>query len=530
MPLDTKAATARPENRRRVLLAHSLLSAVLISVGFASSEFRLDFEKLIYPSCVLLTVTFIWILWSWFWLRKALFEPYPIFMMAAGLFNGGQAVLEVFKLNPSGVLDGRVSPDTLVPALYLVTIGATFLHIGALLALGPSPVGSTHIATATSSSQRAARMTGLILLAISAVPTVMLLRQSVSVVMDSGYMGLYQGSGPQALTRILSAFLIPGTIFLIVGSRNTPKIQVVCFVVIGCYTLVYLFLGGRAAATTGCTAVVWAFDRSIRRIPRRMILIAGLVAVVVFGLVEQTRELAGRNRLSLESQYDALTNLENPLTEPIAEMGGSLLTVTHTLLLVPEGRSFDWGVSYWYAILTIIPNLGWDVHPSVAHGLLADWLVRIVEPVVAARGGGLGFSFIAEAYLNFGWYGAPVCLAILGYLLCRLFLLADSADLAKQAMVASFLSFILVFPRGESAIVVRGLVWYAVLPYLLMTALATQRRIAAALPKSSRLRASGILSTEPRLVRTARRRSTHPPDLPPRSMDAGTARTVLIER
>jgi hypothetical protein len=45
--------------------------------------------------------------------------------------------------------------------------------------------------------------------------------------------------------------------------------------------------------------------------------------------------------------------------------------------------------------------------------------------------------------------------------------MADSGDPAKQALVASFLSFFLILPRGESAFVVRPFFWYALIPYLL---------------------------------------------------------------
>ena len=45
------------------------------------------------------------------------------------------------------------------------------------------------------------------------------------------------------------------------------------------------------------------------------------------------------------------------------------------------------------------------MHPSVAHGQPSDWLIETVNPYLAERGLGLGFSFIAEAYMNFGKVG-----------------------------------------------------------------------------------------------------------------------------
>ncbi len=57
-----------------------------------------------------------------------------------------------------------------------------------------------------------------------------------------------------------------------------------------------------------------------------------------------------------------------------------------------------------------------------------------------------------------------------------LFLKADGADPARHALAGSFLSFLFAFARGESAIVARGLIWYAVVPYLLVTVVTMRGR------------------------------------------------------
>src|SRR5690606_22908143 len=134
------------------------------------------------------------------------------------------------------------------------------------------------------------------------------------------------------------------------------------------------------------------------------------------------------------------------------------------------------GASYFYALTAIMPNVGWEVHPTIRHGTLSEWLVKTVDPVIAAAGGGLGCSVIAEAYLNFGWVGGPLWLMLLGYGLSWLFMKSDGTDPARLALAASFLSFFFVFARGEAAIVARGLVWYALAPYLLAVLLTKRSR------------------------------------------------------
>ena len=163
----------------------------------------------------------------------------------------------------------------------------------------------------------------------------------------------------------------------------------------------------------------------------------------------------------------AWSAIDNPAMSALSEIGQSMSTVSYTLDLVPAVRPFDLGASYVYAVIAVIPNVGWDVHPTMAHGTLSTWLVRTVEPTTAARGGGLGYSFIAEAYENFGWTGVPMVMIALGWVAGRLSSATrDKHDPAMLAMAATLLSFALIYARAETADFVRSICWYGLAPYL----------------------------------------------------------------
>ncbi len=475
LTLPSLALSGEYSRSQAILLIHIMFTGVVVWAGVLTSVLQFSPERLVYPACLLVTASFAWILWSWYTLRRTLFEPYSLFMIAVGLFNGGQALLELFGINPGGILLGRVADDILTRALFLVALSVLCLHAGALVALRRRPSRKSAEESGPH-RERAARLVGWLLFAIALVPTVDLLKMSFDLVLDYGYLSLYSQHASTPLSWALSAFLVPAVIFLLAGSKKNRGTQFFCLALLALYGAVSLFLGARGAATMSCLACAWVFESSIRRVPRSLICFFTVAALFVFPLVRETRNTSGRDRLSWESQWENLSHLENPAASTIAEMGSSLVTVTHTLALVPDTRPYDWGASYVYAVAAVIPNLGWEVHPSVAHGLLSDWLISTVDPVVFNSGGGLGFSCIAEAYLNFGWIGGPLWLGFLGFWMAWLFLAADGADPAKHALAASFLSFLFVFARGESAIVARGLIWYAVVPYLLVTALTISRR------------------------------------------------------
>jgi oligosaccharide repeat unit polymerase len=148
-------------------------------------------------------------------------------------------------------------------------------------------------------------------------------------------------------------------------------------------------------------------------------------------------------------------------------MGHQMFTIAYTIDLVPRTRAYEMGASYYYGLLTVFPNLFWKVHPTIVRGLEERWLIENVVPSSTPRIETYTFSFIAEAYLNFGRWGAPIFLGLLGFLFGSLVLWADrSGDIARLAMVAVFLVYFIFLPKAETALVARGLAWYSVLPYL----------------------------------------------------------------
>ena len=95
-------------------------------------------ESLIYSLSCVLSILAIWSFFSWYLLTKSLFNPYLMFFLSALLFNGGQALLEVFNLNENGLGNWYLGDDLpylssedIVNTLYLVIIGISTFHLGA---------------------------------------------------------------------------------------------------------------------------------------------------------------------------------------------------------------------------------------------------------------------------------------------------------------------------------------------------------------------------------------------------------------
>jgi oligosaccharide repeat unit polymerase len=412
----------------------------------------------------------VWSFASWWLMRRTLFEPYPAFLLAAFLFNTGHAVLDIFGANAKGFLFDRVGREEIYLALLLVIVSLSWLHLGALIAV--SRRGARRLsAAARARSGFAARMVGAVLLAICWYPAFLTLKTTLTRSLTAGYMSTYQqdfATGVGAGADVLAAFLVPAALFLLAGSVRQPAMRLIPVGIIGLVVFTNLAIGARITAVMALFALAWQWHHTVRRIQLQWLVVAGLTMMfVVFPVVRGVRDGSGSDRYSVTALTDSFRAIENPVVEIVSEMGFSMSTVAYTLELVPERRSFDYGVSYGYAVLAVIPNIFWSLHPTVAHGLAADWLIWEVDPSNAARQVGLGYSFIAEAYLNFGWFGAPLVMLVVGFGVVSLTRWAtEYDDPVRFAAVAAFMTFFLRFPRGESAGVIRPLIWYGLLPYL----------------------------------------------------------------
>jgi oligosaccharide repeat unit polymerase len=463
-----------------VLCVSAVLTAVLLH-GSANTA-------VLIPLCTVITVTFAWSLWSWRHMTGTLVDPYGMFMTSLFLFNAGQAPLEVLGMNGQGLVGGKFDDETLIATLLLVCLGLSFTHLGALLAVRSPPMRLRRPRFVVSG--QALRATGWVLLSVSAVPSWILLSDTATRVVEGGYIALFQREasiGIAAGPQVLAVFLVPAAIFLLAGAEGRRREVVTAALVISGHTMVQLFLGFRSTAIMPACAFAWLWDRLEWKLNRRWMIAVGLLlTLVVLPGIRQTRDLIGVERISPKILVDSYTSLDNPIVSTVSEMGGSMATVAYTYVLVPSSRAFDNGVGYAYAMLTVLPNLFWPVHPTISHGTASDWLISTVDPFVAGKQGGMGYSCIAEAYLNFGWTGVVIVMSMVGFVAGKLGVAARQEDCGRLALVATFTAFALRFPRDESTSLVRAFVWYSFLPYVsarLVSRLGQFKRVPRTMPQ-----------------------------------------------
>lgn len=469
-------STTRQRRAAPVLFTHlCFVASVLAMYVWVRPLVGWNDGALLYAASLTLLVELGWLLGSWKLMTGSMFDPYGIFIIAATVFNAGCAFLYLVGLNTTGlmILDFSFPADVTLQTLLLIFLCLAAFHFGALLYAGSRQTPlfpDRRTAPQASPSPEVIRFVGWALIFASALPTALQLKQAISVVRTSGYFGLYQqdyATGLQASMQFLSSFIVPGALVLLAGSHDSRRGRVVSGTVVAIYAMIQLFLGARYPAIAPVIAYALLWHRVIRPLPRALTIGA---AIFVFGillpLVGATRDKSVADPFAPEM---ARSSSGNRFTGVLVETESTTSTIADTLTFVPSVRKFDHGTQYFYAASTLAPNLFWNLHPATRHGLAGDWVTRIVDPGFAASSGSLGYSFIAEAYLNWGWIGGPIFLGIVGFFFARLVCWGCCAAApARMAVVASFLTFIVFWARGESINIVRPLVWYALMPYLMI--------------------------------------------------------------
>ncbi len=125
----------------------------------------------------------------------------------------------------------------------------------------------------------------------------------------------------------------------------------------------------------------------------------------------------------LNERFSQLSFKDFNILDGPAEMGMSIRPLVETVDLM-RAKDFRRGKTYLLGIAGIVPNLAlrWEVSAKEAEDELppSHWITAMVDPWTYKNYGGMGFSAIAEPYMNFGLPGVVLYFIVLAFFLVRL--------------------------------------------------------------------------------------------------------------
>lgn len=290
---------------------------------------------------------------------------------------------------------------------------------------------------------------GYFLLLISIVPTFYMLKKDIMTIQVYGYGATLQAAsgGIEKIFTLISEFFPISVIWLLIYEKR-KQIKSMVLLLTATYILLQLAGGSRIQVFRFAIILFMIYSLYYKKINKRnmmFFLLVGIIGVFVLSLISsiRTRIYASSNLTEL-IQMAALDLWQNNfIVETLRELGNTQIINTLVYIKCPKVIDYAYGTSYLKMIFSVVPNLWGGIHPSSID-------VDSVFSPLYSKTTGLGSSFVAEAYWNFGFLSIIFCF-ILGKLFtyidirlneaCRF----DTDDNKLKAYIYFYLCFLLIF-------------------------------------------------------------------------------------
>jgi oligosaccharide repeat unit polymerase len=438
-----------------VICLNALICLLTMFYRLVGSDANLD-QLLIVQSVSFLSLI-VFHSYSWFKQGGSDLSLAYLFFLMVFIFNGGKALLFLFYQGyeePFFTFFGENDYQLVVRAFEYSYVGMFVMSSAMLLNMNEAPAKNT---PANENQTLAAKVTGILFLAVSLPAAIYDLQSMLMKVISGGYFALFsseQDFGASGIVKVLGFFLFPAFYITLIAFRENKLVIYCVWILAAIFTVAKLAMGARLVALVPFLIMLSLWDVTVKQVGRKIIYLSGIgMVAVVFPALSLLR---------VGEELDDKGGITDSIFTIIKEMSDSMSPLVWVMQRVPSKMDFQYGDSFLLATSTAIPNLFWDAHPA-QRGSLALWLAREVDPWIAKQGGGFGFSIFAEFYLNFYWFGM-IILFITTILISKLAKVREN-PINTAFCFGCFLGLML-WPRGELVAVARFILWNVGIPWL----------------------------------------------------------------
>ncbi len=382
-------------------------------------------------------------------------SPAMLYLYALGVFHFGLAGLWALGA-PAARMPLWFSTWDLAPALRLSILATACYQVGVTFA-------AAHTKPPDHRRQEERQRHNSVMFACGMVVTAVGLAAllagawqiGIGRLLSATYMESYELTRTYDPRLLISSLqVVPMGLYLAAASAPTKRVRQV--LAVGLVWGAFIFLAGYRGYAMAPLAVLLALvDRRGVGLPKRWLAVGAAVVLLALPAARVAREKSLQQRSFVD-----LTSSASPFAA-IAEMGGSIRPLVHTLVLL-ETEELRWGYTYWQAAQMLVPNLAMEWqgggYQPIEELPPSHWVTRIVEPWIYRHHGGLGFSAVAEPYMNFGRPGVVAYFLVLGFALVRFDLGAGTSPV-RLAIWAMILGPLIWSARNAYTVFLRPAVW-----------------------------------------------------------------------
>ncbi|WHY33852.1 O-antigen polysaccharide polymerase Wzy [Cytobacillus firmus] len=432
-------------------------------------------------------ISLFWSILTWKLLRNELLSIYTIFLIVLYLFSFGHSLMLVLGLvsEPDWLLS-QITINQLIGAQSFTLLCLISFHLGALIICKPSVNNTyiknnlypnTNITEETERINKSIKYVAIILLILSLPSFIYNTVITTITVMKHGYMALYGyddyvENSVGLLGKIFSftsQFFVPALICLLVAFREDVRKRKLIFLLMVVYIIDTLYIGGRNDAVTLVLVIICIYHYSIKPIKLKgafKIAVFGYLFVSFLTIVARLRSIVDKSISDYLVLFIDSFFRENLFIVTIIELGGSMFPLAKVMQIFPSNVEFWEGKSYVYAVISVVPNLGfWDIHPATKYADGPHWLMDYLNMSY-----GPGFSLFADAFRNFGWIGFFVFI-IFGFIFGKIYSSIDKNTILIRpdifCLVMIFAEATIMSVRGDNLYIIRPL-FYIVIPIYIL--------------------------------------------------------------
>jgi len=368
-------------------------------------------------------VIYCYIIISAFSLIKRI-DLFQIFLFSSFFFFFGRHILLLFNSVPTDgtLFKSVISEETYISTGFFIIEAMLCVHIGYLL-IGRSFVGKSEIyknnVDILQKENDALKWSGWVFFAITVLPY---LSMSIKNIRDTfiygyGYRITELSKESATFVSIVSGAMLPALMAIYITKRKQSKLPII---LLGIYFALYTLSGSRINTFCYLLSFIYLYiywRDSHKAISWKKIFILVSIFAFSFSVVSNARGITSSTANMPDLLRTAVSNVwnNNPITSALYEMGNTFVATAGVLQFCPSDVPHLKGVSYICNFIYIIPN-AWTNNFTANFLFTDDAISGYLVPY-----GGVGSSFVAEAYYNFGRSGLIIILliGIIWGLLCK---------------------------------------------------------------------------------------------------------------
>jgi oligosaccharide repeat unit polymerase len=297
---------------------------------------------------------------------------------------------------------------------------------------------------------------------------------SAKFVIRLGYRGFIEANITYPKIFNFSIFILPSGLLLFLFSKH-KLIKIGCFSLVSVYEAITLLEGGRTSAI--CYAVlvlVYLFSLLKGLSKKKQLVLSFLLLAIIYAfsvLVSAIANYRNADNQTIAEFFSILLSTlraNKTISSVVWEFGFTSTSLPFSIKYL--GSTYHYGLSYFAALSGLFPSI-FDF-TGLIQGLhdyasVDSALYNLLYPDILTFGPGT--SMVAEAFLNFGWFGF-LPMFFLGYI----FTLFSSFDLfPKNDPFSSYISLvlsgvILIMPRRPFLFFVTYFFYYVIVIFVFL--------------------------------------------------------------